>query len=71
MSDTAKEFVRACLTIDPTNRPTAADLLNHKWLKEDVSAMGDNVDLLPSVKKAFDAKKTCQSPPSAITEGPR
>lgn len=61
VSDTAREFVRACLTIDPTNRPSASDLLNHKWLKSDVAALGDNVDLLPSVKAAFDAKKTCTS----------
>lgn len=67
VSDTAKEFVRACLTVDPVNRPTAADLLQHPWLKsEDASfkqdpekPSGESVNLLPNVKKAFDAKKTC------------
>ncbi|KAK1922169.1 calmodulin-dependent protein kinase [Papiliotrema laurentii] len=54
VSDTAREFVRACLTIDPTNRPTANELLNHKWLQTEQTA----VDLLPNVKAAFDAKKT-------------
>lgn len=66
VSDTAKEFVRACLTIDPRNRPSAGELLNHKWLKDDqasfvqdtTSSEGHAVDLLPNVKAAFDAKKT-------------
>nr|XP_019044180.1 CAMK/CAMK1 protein kinase [Kwoniella bestiolae CBS 10118]OCF23110.1 CAMK/CAMK1 protein kinase [Kwoniella bestiolae CBS 10118] len=66
VSDTARDFVRQCLTIDPTNRPTASQLLEHKWLKVDVdtsltdptSTAGNAVDLLPNVKAAFDAKKT-------------
>ncbi|KAL1412736.1 Calcium/calmodulin-dependent protein kinase type I [Vanrija albida] len=66
VSETARDFVRACLTIDPTNRPTAAQLLQHKWLRADAppfvadptSESGQAVNLLPTVKKAFDAKKT-------------
>jgi serine/threonine protein kinase len=30
VSDTARDFVRACLTIDPERRPTAAECLDHK-----------------------------------------
>lgn len=30
VSETAKDFVRECLTIDPTSRPTAVQALNHK-----------------------------------------
>lgn len=65
MSSEAKSFVRKCLTVDPTNRPTVAELLVDPWLK-DVrdsyvpAANGVPVDLLPQVKKAFDARKTCQ-----------
>lgn len=33
VSDTAKDFVKECLTIDPTNRPTAAQVLEHKVYK--------------------------------------
>ena len=35
VSETAKDFVKECLTIDPTSRPTAAEALEHKvywWL---------------------------------------
>ncbi|KIY49698.1 Pkinase-domain-containing protein, partial [Fistulina hepatica ATCC 64428] len=61
VSETAKSFVRECLTIDPTERPTAAEALQHKWLaseKPHFVADEDNrpMDLLPHVKKAFDAK---------------
>jgi serine/threonine protein kinase len=66
VSETAKAFVRACLTVDPVNRPTAADLLQHPWLKSEEAPFvqdpekpsGESVNLLPNVKKAFDAKKT-------------
>ena len=47
--------MRACLTVDPTNRPKADQVLNHQWLKE----APQHVDLLPNVKAAFDGKKTC------------
>ncbi|KAJ7812237.1 kinase-like domain-containing protein [Mycena olivaceomarginata] len=31
VSDTARDFVRACLTIDPERRPTAAECLDTRW----------------------------------------
>lgn len=57
VSDTARQFVRSCLTIDPTNRPTTNELLEHPWLKAGGEAK--SVDLLPNVKSAFNGKKTC------------
>ncbi|KAJ3502858.1 hypothetical protein NMY22_g18443 [Coprinellus aureogranulatus] len=30
VSETAKDFVRTCLTVDPTKRPTAGEALKHK-----------------------------------------
>lgn len=68
VSETARSFVMACLTVDPTNRPTAADLQNHPWIRgEGVQGVQDPekpsgaaVNLLPNVKAAFDAKKTCE-----------
>ncbi|KAK7449245.1 Calcium/calmodulin-dependent protein kinase type I [Stygiomarasmius scandens] len=64
VSETARDFVRECLTIDPANRPTAEEALKHKWLADstphyvpDPMGNGGPADLLPHVKKAFNAKK--------------
>ncbi|KAF8062453.1 kinase-like domain-containing protein [Lyophyllum atratum] len=64
VSETAKDFVRQCLTVDPKERPTAAEVLEHKWLADttphfvpDPTADGAPTDLLPHVKKAFNAKQ--------------
>jgi len=64
VSSTAKEFVQVCLTIDPNKRPTAEECLGHKWLASTTphfvpdpeSPTGGPTDLLPHVKKAFNAK---------------
>ncbi len=69
VSETARDFVRDCLTIDPTSRPTAAEALKHPWLSSDKphfvpdpeSPSGRPTNLLPNIQKAFDAKKTCTS----------
>ncbi|OCH91164.1 Pkinase-domain-containing protein [Obba rivulosa] len=63
VSETARDFVRECLTIDPASRPTAAEALQHKWLASEephfvISPTGGPADLLPHVRKAFDARKT-------------
>ncbi|EMD36910.1 hypothetical protein CERSUDRAFT_83936 [Gelatoporia subvermispora B] len=63
VSETARDFVRECLTIDPASRPTAAEALRHKWLASEephfvTNATGGPADLLPHVRKAFDARKT-------------
>ncbi|KAJ3799618.1 Pkinase-domain-containing protein [Lentinula aff. detonsa] len=64
VSQTAREFIRWCLTIDPNQRPTADECLKHKWLAsatphfvpDPESPTGGPTDLLPHVKKAFNAK---------------
>jgi serine/threonine protein kinase len=67
VSPTARAFVTSCLTIDPTNRPTAQECLEHKWLSskephfvpDPESKTGAPMDLLPHIQKQFNAKKTC------------
>jgi len=66
VSSTAREFIRACLTVDPARRPTAAKALEHRWLAsatpyfvpDPSNPSGGPTDLLPQVKKAFNAKLT-------------
>lgn len=73
VSNEAKQFVKRCLTVDPTNRPSAAELLADPWLAKAEASYtqlplegdakggpGEQRDLLPQVKKAFDARKTCE-----------
>ncbi|KZT00692.1 Pkinase-domain-containing protein [Laetiporus sulphureus 93-53] len=66
VSETAKDFVSSCLTIDPGSRPTAEEALQHGWLAskephyvpDPENPDGGMTDLLPHVKKHFDARKT-------------
>jgi len=64
VSGTAKEFVTACLTVDPMKRPTAADMLKHRWLADEKphyvpdpgSPTGGPTNLLPHIQKRLDAR---------------
>jgi len=63
VSETAKDFVRRCLTVNPAKRPTAQDMLEHEWLSSKVphfvtDSTGGATDLLPQGKKNFGAKGT-------------
>lgn len=59
VSLTAREFIRRCLTIDPAARMTAHEALSHPWIADlgKTSAEGEE-DLLPTVKKNFNARRT-------------
>jgi serine/threonine protein kinase len=66
VSETARDFVRTCLTIDVTKRPTAAEALQHKWLADEKphfvpdpqSSTGSPTNLLPHIQNNFNARKT-------------
>ncbi|KIW12181.1 hypothetical protein PV08_09457 [Exophiala spinifera] len=63
VSDTARDFINRCLTVDPRARMTAHQALQHPWIKpEDPAspekATGEGQDLLPTVKKNFNARRT-------------
>ncbi|RMZ88753.1 hypothetical protein DV736_g4016, partial [Chaetothyriales sp. CBS 134916] len=62
VSDTARDFIRRCLTIDPRARMTAHTALQHPWIRptdpiSPETPVGGQ-DLLPTVKKNFNARRT-------------
>jgi len=65
VSKTARDFINRCLTIDPRQRMTSHQALQHPWIKSNdptspdtVQADGVGEDLLPTVKKNFNARRT-------------
>ncbi|KAK4192202.1 kinase-like domain-containing protein [Podospora australis] len=68
VSDSAKDFIRRCLTIDPSKRMTAHEALQHPFVAGWLSQAGANgpggegankgANLLPTVKKNFNARRT-------------
>ncbi|KAI9009352.1 kinase-like domain-containing protein [Phycomyces nitens] len=60
ISEEAKDFIRRCLTIDPTKRMTAHEALQHPWLASTHISKTENVaqDLLPGVRGNFNARRT-------------
>ncbi|KAF2085309.1 calmodulin dependent protein kinase [Saccharata proteae CBS 121410] len=62
VSLTAREFIRRCLTIDPNARMTAHEALSHPWIADPSTNTKDPAvgkeDLLPTVKKNFNARRT-------------
>ncbi|KAL9625563.1 MAG: hypothetical protein Q9160_000276 [Pyrenula sp. 1 TL-2023] len=66
VSQTARGFIKRCLTIDPKQRMTAHEALQHPWIATDSPESpavmkktgGGEEDLLPTVKKNFNARRT-------------
>ncbi|KAF8266268.1 Pkinase-domain-containing protein [Lactarius quietus] len=64
VSNTARDFVRSCLTVDPTQRPTAAEILQHRWLADEQphfvpdpeGPTGGHRDLLPHIQNRLNAR---------------
>lgn len=55
----ARDFIKRCLTIDPTQRMTAHEALSHPFVAgEQVVTGAKGSDLLPVVKKNFNARRT-------------
>jgi calcium/calmodulin-dependent protein kinase I len=57
VSQTARDFIRRCLDIDSQTRMTAYEALQHPWISAP-QALKDGEDLLPTVKKNFNARRT-------------
>ena len=58
VSLSAREFIKRCLTVDPTARMSAHEALSHPFVAEKGPEGGSNEDLLPVIKKNFNARKT-------------
>lgn len=63
VTDSAKDFIRRCLTVDPGKRMTAHEALQHPfvagWARGPNGVEGDKgQNLLPTVKKNFNARRT-------------
>lgn len=60
VSQEARNFIRSCLTVNPQSRKTAYEALQHPWvnLAYDSGKVGSGEDLLPTVKKNFNARRT-------------
>jgi serine/threonine protein kinase len=60
VSESARDFIRRCLTIDQSQRITAHQALSHPFVAGEVKKDGDGKgnDLLPTVKKNFNARRT-------------
>ncbi|KAL8967588.1 MAG: hypothetical protein Q9183_002847 [Haloplaca sp. 2 TL-2023] len=65
VSLSARDFIKRCLTIDPQQRMTSHQALSHAFVKEPPGTnspmdegMEGNPDLLPTIKKNFNARRT-------------
>lgn len=61
VSQQAREFIKSCLTVDPKARLTAHQALQHPWVNppyDQTDTLGSGEDLLPTVKKNFNARRT-------------
>ncbi|KAJ3302471.1 hypothetical protein HDV03_004959 [Kappamyces sp. JEL0829] len=61
VSSTAKDFICKLLVVDPARRLTAKQAYAHPWLLNDLK-----VDLLPNVRKNFNARTTLKKAVRAI-----
>jgi mitogen-activated protein kinase kinase kinase len=52
MSDLGIDFIEQCVTLDPTDRPSAVELIKHPWLTPMVDAMVRHPTLTSSVPLA-------------------
>ncbi|KAH8174759.1 protein kinase domain-containing protein [Sarocladium implicatum] len=58
VSSDAKDFIRRCLTVDADARITAHDALQHPFLTGVRESDGAGENLLPTIKKNFNARRT-------------
>ena len=59
LSELGIDFIRKCLTIDPMQRPTAAELMEHPWMQE-----------FAEVLRNFQDAELATSPPAEMPSDP-
>jgi calcium/calmodulin-dependent protein kinase I len=60
----ARKFIRKCLALDPSKRPTATQALDDIWMK---GKKANDVDLLKNVQQNFNARRTFKNAINAVT----
>ena len=61
ISKDAKQFISELLVVDPEQRLTTSGTLDHAWM-----STSSNFDVLPNVRKNFNAKKTFKKAINAV-----
>ncbi|KAH7589480.1 Serine/Threonine protein kinases active-site signature [Nakaseomyces glabratus] len=54
ISDEAKNFILRALTLDPAERPTAAELMKDPWI---TNTRPETANIYPEIRKGFDLRK--------------
>ncbi|CAO3615607.1 unnamed protein product [Cunninghamella blakesleeana] len=67
ISDTAKNFVDRLLTFDPEKRITAKEALQHPWITNEQEIVPDVTNLVPTVLKGIQGRKSLKSVVTAMT----
>ncbi|RCI03121.1 hypothetical protein CU098_012728, partial [Rhizopus stolonifer] len=63
ISPDARSFIRKCLLLDPKERHTATEALNHVWM---TGQQATDIDLLDTVRDNFNARRKFRSAVSAV-----
>lgn len=64
ISEKAMDFISRCLTIDPKERLSSSESRNHPFLTQEFPR--EEADLLPKVRKNFNARKTFYAAVNAV-----
>lgn len=58
VTDSCRDFINRCLTVNPVARITAHEALSHPWITSEGIDQDSKTDLLPGIKKNFNARRT-------------